>query len=709
MMTISVKRRLIDIKLAGVHLERSKMTGDSEECLIPLRNRYTCIIGYAKVSSEDFDQLSKKKWHLSRQDNKTSFRQYAVCKDSSMHQAIMGIAPAGMVIDHINRNGLDNTRMNLRFATPSQNSQNITKRDGLSSRYLGVTKSRAKWSAMSCQTRLGTFETEIEAAKAYDRYVLQKFGKFASTNGFMTFEELEVNPFGMMTLTEKTEKKKCIQKRGDKFFIRLESEKVYHHLGPFTSEKEALLAFSEKKVSLEIQKHDRMMSLPILRNTHGTAVIVLHDRAGAVTGEAMVDDENWHQLNLIGWSLTPYGYAAGMISSKTCTMHRYLLDATGAEIDHINQNKLDNRLSNLRVTDHSNNCQNKNKKQTFFHTSFIGVSKLVSGRWTSRIRKGDRKVYIGSFDTDIEAAMMYNLYALQLYDRPLVNKIDNVAPSCVIVANQMLETFRAERNRIKADSHKASVIINNDEPIGLAAMKIVDCYTDKKFRGVCQSSANRWAAEIRKDGTRYRLGVHTSPEAAAYAYDQKAKELFEEPVLNNILKHEIPTPSAETTSNFRGVSWANKFQKWVAQLQHDKKHHFIGMFNDQSEAALAYNAKAKELMGPKAKLNDIDGGYIIEQEVSDGNGQRKRKNTSSRFKGVTRASHTTWTVEFRWKGTRYKGGNFSSEIDAAKRYNQLALEITSNETEKPRVNILPSTSDPDSPLDYLCDAPSVKI
>ena len=127
----------------------------------------------------------------------------------------------------------------------------------------------------------------------------------------------------------------------------------------------------------------------------------------------------------------------------------------------------------------------------------------------------------------------------------------------------------------------------------------------------------------------------------------------------------------------------------MAQLQHKKKPHFIGLYDDEVVAARAYNAKAKELMGDRAKLNDVGGEYIVENEVSDGIGQRKRQNTISRFKGVSRASHTTWTVEFRWKGKRYKGGNFASEVEAGKRYNELALQVTANDEEKPRLNVIP--------------------
>jgi hypothetical protein len=57
-----------------------------------------------------------------------------------MHHFIMGKPPPGYVIDHIDHNGLHNTRQNLRFATESQNSQNKDKKDGVTSTFIGVSK-----------------------------------------------------------------------------------------------------------------------------------------------------------------------------------------------------------------------------------------------------------------------------------------------------------------------------------------------------------------------------------------------------------------------------------------------------------------------------------------------------------------------------------------------------------------------------------------
>jgi hypothetical protein len=105
-----------------------------------------------------------------------------------LHREIMK-APKGLVVDHKNNDGLDNRRVNLRLATRSQN--NINRRQDKSktlSRYVGVTfdKRRRRWVAriyVNGKSKfLGSFESEIEAAKAYDAAAKKYYGEFARPN-----------------------------------------------------------------------------------------------------------------------------------------------------------------------------------------------------------------------------------------------------------------------------------------------------------------------------------------------------------------------------------------------------------------------------------------------------------------------------------------------------------------------------------------------
>lgn len=108
-------------------------------------------------------------------------------KNFRFHREIMN-APPDVQIDHISGNGLDNRKRNLRYATRSQNQRNKHPRDNCSSKYMGVSwcKRRNKWKAIIQSdkkvTNIGRFDTEIEAAMAYDEYAIRLHGDFARLN-----------------------------------------------------------------------------------------------------------------------------------------------------------------------------------------------------------------------------------------------------------------------------------------------------------------------------------------------------------------------------------------------------------------------------------------------------------------------------------------------------------------------------------------------
>lgn len=63
--------------------------------------------------------------------------------------------------------------------------------------------------------------------------------------------------------------------------------------------------------------------------------------------------------------------------------------------------------------------------------------------------------------------------------------------------------------------------------------------------------------------------------------------------------------NTNTTSKYKGVSWKSKNNKWCAQIQFNKTKIYIGLYNSELEAVKAYNAKAKELFGANAYINQL--------------------------------------------------------------------------------------------------------
>lgn len=105
-----------------------------------------------------------------------------------IHRLIMK-APGGVQVDHINGDKLDNRKSNLRFANNSQNNANRPKISGQrSSKYKGVyfcKKRKVFYAEITVDRKkrsLGSFEKEIDAAKAYDCAAKKSFKEYASLN-----------------------------------------------------------------------------------------------------------------------------------------------------------------------------------------------------------------------------------------------------------------------------------------------------------------------------------------------------------------------------------------------------------------------------------------------------------------------------------------------------------------------------------------------
>lgn len=145
----------------------------------------------ALVDDCDYEWLNQWKWSAAQRE----CRWYALRRVQKgdkqslvlMHRQIMGAQP-GQQVDHKDVDGLHNWRANLRFCTQTQNNANQKKRGGCSSQYKGVTwdKSRIKWAAQTSvcgkHVHLGRFDSETDAALAYNKAAIEYFGEFARLN-----------------------------------------------------------------------------------------------------------------------------------------------------------------------------------------------------------------------------------------------------------------------------------------------------------------------------------------------------------------------------------------------------------------------------------------------------------------------------------------------------------------------------------------------
>lgn len=143
------------------------------------------------VDDADLEWLSQWKWSVSGSGD---YAERAVVvrprpnqktRCIKMHRLILGAEP-GQFVDHINGDGLDNRRGNLRLCTKAENSRNRRIHTGNVAGFKGVTPHHGRWRAVikasGQRLSLGVFGTREEAARAYDAAAMVHHRGFARLN-----------------------------------------------------------------------------------------------------------------------------------------------------------------------------------------------------------------------------------------------------------------------------------------------------------------------------------------------------------------------------------------------------------------------------------------------------------------------------------------------------------------------------------------------
>lgn len=173
----------------------------------------------------------------------------------------------------------------------------------------------------------------------------------------------------------------------------------------------------------------------------------------------------------------------------TILMHRQIMNAPdGFDVDHIDMNPLNNRRANLRICTRSQNIANS-KKRTHSKSPFKGVSwNTTAMAWAARIGVGNKRVFLGYFNTSEEAAKAYD-----------------------VAANKSFGEFARLNGAVQPENAKPRTPHHNTSG----------------FPGVSwKKDSGKWMARVTTEAyKRISLGFFDSAEAAAEAIKQYSKSV----------------------------------------------------------------------------------------------------------------------------------------------------------------------------------------
>ena len=132
----------------------------------------------------------------------------------------------------------------------------------------------------------------------------------------------------------------------------------------------------------------------------------------AATGDFTRYDGRWGHISVKGYIHIKY---EGEIYNVHRLIWKWWYGYDPEQVDHINGDKIDNRIDNLRNVDNKTNCRNRTKQNN--NTSgFTGVIWFEqTGKWRSQIKIDQRQIYIGSYDTPQEAKEARDEFIKEFY------------------------------------------------------------------------------------------------------------------------------------------------------------------------------------------------------------------------------------------------------------------------------------------------------
>lgn len=369
---------------------------------LSIKNKNKEIIDKCFVSNIDYPHLNKYNWYNHNGYIRTSISNKVVILHRYIFYELKKIIiPINHVIDHIDNNKLNNTRKNLRIVTKYENSRNKSKQEKCSSKYIGVSfnKNSKIW---ECNLHIkdihlyANYKNENFAGHQYNLWCKEYNLKTAN------FNIIDKNLIKDFILYKSKDKKggnlpKGICIKNNKYQVRI--SKI--HIGYYKTLDEAIISLTKAKEKIQKEKETKIPQI-IIKNENNDCIIELFNKKQEKIGETIVDENIYN--NLIKHKLCLSGnYVHIRVNKKKIRLHRYIMDYDEENfVDHINNDPLDNRKCNLRIVTPLQNVMNTSSHKNS-SSKYIGVH-FNKNKWISSIQMNNKKVYLGAFDNEVDAA-----------------------------------------------------------------------------------------------------------------------------------------------------------------------------------------------------------------------------------------------------------------------------------------------------------------
>lgn len=373
--------------------------------------------------------------------------------------------------------------------------------------------------------------------------------------------------------------------------------------------------------------------------------IYLKNKNKEIVAKSLIDDDQNDNVSKYKWCLN-HGY---VYNSTIGFLHRFLLNCKKEDkltVDHINNDKLDNRIENLYLSTKSEQSQNKKntKKTAIIQSKYIGVSwHKSSNKWIAMCKKNR----IGYWSNELHAAWAYDNYVKCNFTNPKHNNIIN-KPSDFIEYIKNIKTnintgvyFKNNKWEAKAkgkyigmyETENEAVIKRNeylnklhiDIPIKFNINNIpfvevfdnknnityqmlydIDDYKLIKNKNINYSDGYGRITINKKLQLVHRLITNaTNGDIVDHINNNKLDNRKQN---LRIVNHSINNQNIKKkggTSIYKGVFYLEKTNNWKVNIQFNKKRIYLGIFDNEKNAGLAYNKKAIELYGNNCMLNII--------------------------------------------------------------------------------------------------------